>query len=394
MLQRSTVYVYTRDTAVHEPLSDLFQGFGMVPTFHEGDISRATIDAAQWRIPPNFLIVESTEYESVVRSVELLAEAAPEGMVYMIVLGRSNDVRLYRDLKALGVSEYMLLPLDMKELGDVLEEIDTRRAADLRYPPDRVAAFVGAKGGVGASTLAAMAAWHSAEDLSKRTLLIDCDIQLGMQDILFDLDQNGRPTNLYTGILDQPERIDGQIIDRAMERLDKPKHLNILSASLPMENATYSPEALDLILSSVHASIDSFVLDVPARNPFGLGVLLKAGLVFIVMTLDFAAVRNALAIKQFLAQNNYGGEVRIVFNRKGEMKVGELSVSDVEKKLGFPAIVLPFDQKSPGQALVRGASVLTVPGPLRSAFLEQIAPHLPHGAAPRKKSLISRILNG
>lgn len=392
MLQRATIYVYLRDGSDIERTRNIAESLDMICECHDGDITRAIVDASNWRIPPNFLVVEMPQDGSVMKAVELLAEAAPDGNTYLILVGADNNVRLYRDLKAMGVSDYIIKPIEEDEFRSVLLEIGDRRHAEMRYPPERVAVFAGARGGVGSSTLAAMAAYHSASTLARRTLLIDCDIQLGVQDILFNLDNNGRPTSNYVSMIENPDRIDGTVIERSMDRVEKPKGLNILSVSRPSESAVYDTEAIERIISSTHSSMESYIIDAPARNPFGFQLLMKAGLVFIVTSLDLAGARDAIAMKHFLMQHNFSGEIRLVANRKGFLKVGELSLEEMKKKIGIPATALPYDPRSPGQALISGRSVLDFPGPLSKAFLENIAPFLPHGVPPARKSLMSKIL--
>ena len=80
----------------------------------------------------------------------------------MIVIGRVNDVTLYRDLTRRGVSEYLIAPVGTIDI--------VRAICGLFSPPDakpvgRIIAVVGAKGGVGASTVAHNVAWAIARDL-------------------------------------------------------------------------------------------------------------------------------------------------------------------------------------------------------------------------------------
>src|SRR5712691_8670603 len=100
---------------------------------------------------PNVIIIESeSRGDEVLGSLDSLAEVCDAG-TRVIVIGRHNDVLLYRELTRRGVSDYLISPVGTL---DVVRSVCGLFSAPDAKPVGRVIAVIGAKGGVGASTVA------------------------------------------------------------------------------------------------------------------------------------------------------------------------------------------------------------------------------------------------
>ena len=107
---------------------------------------------------PQVLFVDLSESGDPLADINGLAEVCEPGTV-VIAAGQVNDVRLYRDLVASGIQDYLLKPLS----PDMLRDAFSHAQAMLNAPkqseasvdrPHCAVAVIGTRGGVGASTLA------------------------------------------------------------------------------------------------------------------------------------------------------------------------------------------------------------------------------------------------
>src|SRR5690606_3722436 len=107
---------------------------------------------------PNVLFVDLSESGDPLNDINALAEVCEPGTV-VIAAGQVNDVRLYRDLVASGIQDYLLKPLNPDMLRDAFAHAYTvLNAPKIAEPvverPHCAVAVIGTRGGVGASTIA------------------------------------------------------------------------------------------------------------------------------------------------------------------------------------------------------------------------------------------------
>jgi pilus assembly protein CpaE len=111
----------------------------------------AAIEAYQNSPTPNVIILESKNGgEDILGGLDQLAPVC-DAATRVIIVGRMNDIALYRELVRRGVSDYLIAPVGALQVVRAVCGLFTGPDAK---PVGRVIAVVGAKGGVGASTLA------------------------------------------------------------------------------------------------------------------------------------------------------------------------------------------------------------------------------------------------
>ena len=111
----------------------------------------AAVEAYQSSPTPNVVILESEHPgEDILEGLDQLANYCDAG-TRVVVIGRMNDVTLYRELVRRGVSDYLIAPVSTLQ---VVRAVCGLFSAPDAKPVGRVIAVVGAKGGVGASTVA------------------------------------------------------------------------------------------------------------------------------------------------------------------------------------------------------------------------------------------------
>src|ERR1700682_4616240 len=215
----------------------------------------AAVEAYRSSPTPNVILLEAEHRaEEILVQLDQLAEVCDSG-TRVIVVGRVNDVTLYRELTRRGVSDYLIAPIGTI---DVVRSICGLFSAPDAKAVGRIIAVVGAKGGVGASTVAHNVAWAVAREFKLDTVVVDLDLGFGTA----GLDYNQDPPQGVADAVFSPDRIDNAFIDRLLSKCTD--HLSLLAAPATLDRVyDFSAEAFDPIVDSLRATVPCIVLDVP-----------------------------------------------------------------------------------------------------------------------------------
>ncbi len=303
---------------------------------------------------PNILFVDLSESGDPLNDINALAEVCEPGTV-VIASGQVNDVRLYRDLVASGIQDYLLKPLN----PDVMREAFVHAQAMLSAPkavdassdrPHCAVAVIGTRGGVGASTLATSLAWLMSEKSGRSTALLDLDVHFGTGALTLDLE----PGRGLTDAIENPSRIDGLFIERAMVKAsDK---LSVLSAEAPINSPVMTDGAAFFQLQEeIRSAFECTVVDLPRAMLVNYPHLISDVQVAVLVTeLTLAAARDAIRIISWFKSNAPHTQLIVVANR---VPTGALEISrkdfegSIERKIDY---VIPLDTKTAVQAAKLG----------------------------------------
>jgi pilus assembly protein CpaE len=322
----------------------------------------AAIEAYRGSPTPNVIMLETEgRGEGILTGLDTLAEFCDAG-TRVIVVGRTNDVTLYRELVRRGVSDYMISPVGTL---DVVRSICGLFSAPDAKPVGRVIAVVGAKGGVGASTVAHNIAWAVARDLALDSVVTDLDLAFGTA----GLDYNQDPPQGIADAVFSPDRIDTAFIDRLLSKCSD--HLSLLAAPATLERAyDFGAEAFDGIFDALRATMPCVVLDVPHQwTGWTQRTLVSADDILIVATPDLANLRNAKNLFDFLRTQRLNDHRPFyMLNQVGVPKKPEIKPADFAKALeDQPVAVIPFEPALFGAAANNGQMIAEVSASHRNA---------------------------
>ncbi len=311
---------------------------------------------------PNILFVDLSESGDPLNDINALAEVCEPGTV-VIAAGQVNDVRLYRDLVASGIHDYLLKPLN----PDVLRECFGQAQTMLNAPrvaetaaaerPHCAIAVIGTRGGVGASTLATSLAWLMSTRAKRTTALLDLDVHFGTGALALDLE----PGRGLTDAIENPSRIDGLFIERAMVRASD--MLAVLSAEAPITSPIVTDGAAFYQLQEeIRGAFECTLVDMPRAMLVNHPHLISDIQVAVIAT-DFtlAAARDTIRMLAWFKSNAPHTRVVVVANRV--QPTGQLEISrkdfegSIERKIEF---VLPFEAKLAAQAAKLGKPLAEV----------------------------------
>lgn len=310
---------------------------------------------------PALVIVESLdEGPALLAQLDRLAQVCDAG-AKVVVIGSHNDIALYRELMRRGVSEYLVPPLQPLQLIGAI----TTLYADPASPfVGRQIAFVGARGGVGSSTVAHNLAYLLSETMQTNTVIVDLDLPFGTA----GLDFNQDPLQGVADALSQPDRLDPVLLDRMMARCSDRLSLFAAPATLDTDY-DISADAFEEVTNKIRATAPYVVLDLPHLwSGWMRRTLLGADDVVITAAPDLASLRNAKNIVDLVRQARPNDSPpQLVLNMVGSPGRPEIPTKDFGEALGLETgIVLPFDAKLFGQAANNGQMIEEV-GPKSKA---------------------------
>jgi pilus assembly protein CpaE len=320
-------------------------------TIHMGG-ARAAVDHYSSNQTPNLIVIESTlNRHSMISELDRLAESCDAG-TKVVVIGHVNDVLLYRELLKRGVSEYLIAPVSTPQ---IMESISNLYNDPQSGPVGNVMAFVGAKGGVGSSTICHNTAWTMSEVLKTNVVITDLDLAFGTT----GLDFNQDPVQGIADALASPERLDEVLLDRLLTKCSE--HLSIFAAPVVLDrDYDISSESCDVVLDMVRQNVPYVAVDLPHTwTGWAKRVLLNADEVVITAAPDLANLRNAKNIIDLLKQSRSNdGPPHLVVNTANMPKRPEITVKEFCQNLDLtPAAVIEFDSESFGQAANNGQMI-------------------------------------
>ncbi|GGD57276.1 pilus assembly protein CpaE [Erythrobacter arachoides] len=304
---------------------------------------------------PAILMVDLSESGDPLNDINGLAEVCEPGTV-VIAVGQVNDVRLYRDLLASGIHDYLLKPLSASQLRDALTNAQAvfanpRGGSEADNEHQHIStAVVGTRGGVGASTLATSLAWLFSIEHERSTALLDLDVHFGTGALSLDLE----PGRGLTDAIENPSRIDGLFIERAMIRAND--NLAIMSAEAPINSPLMTDgTAFVQLEEEFRQAFDMTVIDLPRNMLINFPHLLtEVNVVTLVTELTLASARDTIRILSWLKANAPGAHPMIVCN-KMQAGAAEISKADfeasIERKINFQ---IAMDQKAAANAAKLG----------------------------------------
>ena len=339
---------------------------------------------------PSLLMIESLDpADTLLAGLDRLAEVCDPG-TKVVIMGQFNDIALYRELMRRGVSEYLTPPLNPLQMIRAISGL----YADPATPfVGRTLAFVGAKGGVGASSLAHNFAWALSEHVQANTCIVDYDLPFGTA----ALDFNQDPIQGFADALSKPDRLDPVLMDRMVARCTERLSLFAAPATLD-DDFDIAASAYEEVGRKVRSTAPYVVLDLPhVWSGWMRQTLLSSDDVVIVATPDLASLRNGKNLIDIIRRGRPNdAPPHLVVNQVGLPGRPEIPVKEFSKALDLePALVMPFDAKLFGQAANNGQMIFEVNSKAKAAeglmtFAQQLSRR--EAPAPRPKGVLDRLL--
>lgn len=276
-----------------------------------------------------------------------------------------------------GVCEVLPNPFSDGDVATAVVNLTRKLAGTTEVSASNgvVYAFLPAKPGSGASTLAAYSALACARLANCHALLLDFDIRLGISSFVLKLDSK----NCIIDALENAARMDETLWDQLVSEREK---LDVLGSAPADFGVQVAADSFKSILKWARGRYTTVVVDLPGTmEDFEIETLQQAGTIFLVCGPDLTGLHMARRRVQRLHSLQLLDRVCVVMNRVD--KRSGLSMGDIESVLGRPVqISVPSDERGIAEA-VRDGSGVSAKGPLGvqiEAIARRMAGHAPAGS--------------
>ncbi len=339
---------------------------------------------------PRVLLIDISESTDPFRDMNRLAEVCMEG-TRVIALGKVNDVEMFRRLIQAGVDDYLVKPVSATTLSRAFTAVGRDKGAAREGGAlGRLIVVLGARGGIGTTTLAANLAWIVAHEQNRRSMLVDLDLQFGGLALALDIE----PSRGLAEALHDAGRIDDLLIDRAAVKVDE--QLSVLCAEEGLERATHvDPAAIEALMGRLRAGFECVVVDLP-RSMLAEHAHLVAAADAILVVTDYTllAARDCPRVLKRVREARPKGKVMLIADRVGAAGHGEIAKSDLEKTLDATIdYEIANDPKSAGSSAESGKPLAVVaPRGKAAAAIRAVAEQVMGGSDGGKQPLWRRLM--
>ena len=343
LLPTATVDIFVRDQETAQAaraLVDDWRFARVTISVEEGDVETA-IQSYQQAASPSLIIIETdTTDDSFTERLGTLSEHCSEG-TNAVIVGPVNDVNLYRNLTSMGVSDYLVRPVPQDILGEVIAKILIEQ---LGASGSRLIGVIGAKGGVGTTSIAQAMALGLSQNLGQKSFLMDLaggwsTMTVGMGfDPLAKLSEATRAAS--NNDMDSLKRM----------LFDSNDKLSVLATgSDPMLEFINEPHDVEHMINFIMQSYPVVVVDLSSTTQnLKKMVLSKAHEILMVSTPTLTSLRSARTLMQEIKTLQGGAlnGLELVINMQGFFPSKEVPKSDIAAALERePSAVLPYEPK-------------------------------------------------
>ncbi|OFX04924.1 MAG: CtpF protein [Alphaproteobacteria bacterium RIFCSPHIGHO2_12_FULL_63_12] len=329
-------------------------------TVHMGGMAKA-VDHFQTAATPNLIIVETLDGGS--ELFALLGELAEvcDPSTKVIVLGRANDIGLYRELMRQGISDYIVRPRSPLQ---IIKSIATLYIDPSAPPIGRTIAFVGARGGAGSSTLAHNVAWCAAEEMQSDTVILDLDLPFGTASLDFEQD----PTSGLIEALGSPERLDDVLLDRLLQ-----KHTDRLSLftapNLLDRDYDIDDQAFETVIDVVRGAAPTIIVDVPhIWTGWSKRLLQTADQIIITATADLAAFRNTKNLVDIISGSRPNDAPPLLVINQFDPKISSVQPAQYAEHVGLkPSVIFNWEPQLFHTAATNASPIIEVGAKTKTA---------------------------
>src|SRR5512146_2060030 len=278
-------------------------------------------DLATGARQPDVALIDLRGQEGLPLGVAMLKRHHPATEI--VILASQLDPALMLEAMRVGVSEFLSEPLRDSEIEAALARIVAKRTEGNTA---QVFAFIGAKGGVGTTTLAVNIATTLASVGGGHTLLLDLHLMGGDAGVYLGVE----PKFSVVDALENPDRLDEMFLKSLVARAKS--GVDVLASADRLVGVQFDALRVRSLIDFVTHHYRYVILDVPRMDPMMFEVLEPASEIVTVTSQEVASIRNAARLSNALGQR-YGREkVKVVVGRSN--RFAEIAREDMERALG------------------------------------------------------------
>ena len=306
-------------------------------------------------------------------ALELVESVGSQGSSTLMVYSSNPDPDLLVRCMRAGAREFLTVPLVPETMAEALVRAAARRPAARTRKTGKLLVFMGAKGGVGVTSVACNFAVALAQEPAQRTLLIDLDLPLGDAALNFGIVSEFSTVNA----LQATDRLDSAFLSKLLVKHSSGVY--ILAAPGKFPHFEPPAEAIEKLLLVARQEFDNVVVDVGSRLDLpGTALFSEASKIYLVTQAGIPELRNAnRLINQFFTAGN--PKLEIVLNRHESRTLG------VAEEHITKALTRPVQWKIPNDhALVRKMQINATPLVLGESAMAKLIRQMAQSVNPQQ----------
>ena len=314
-----------------------------------------------------------------------LVHALDGGGVRVVVVGERKDADLILQSMRKGAKEFVVASDDAALVRALRAQARPEGAANA----GTVVAVFGAKGGVGATTVATGLA-AALQARGERTCLVDLNLSMG--DVLAFLDLQGGYS--IADVIANMQRLDRQLLDASL--LTHRCGIHVIAQTHRLEDSErITPEGLSAVLSFLRQQYAAVVLDgLRSFDDLTLAALDAADRTLLLVTQEVPSVRDARRCADLIRRLGNDEKLLLVVNRF--QKGPQIDCDVIAENVGLPVgATLSNDYPTVVRAVNRGVTVLDeAPRSALARDVRSLAAQLAAGheeIAAGKPSILNRL---
>lgn len=292
----------------------------------------------------------------------------------IVLVTSSLDGQMMLEAMRAGVSECVVEPLTSQALDAALRRVIKETDAN----SSQVFAFIGAKGGVGTSTLAVNTAASLVHGNKGQVLLVDLHHSQGDAAVFL----GAEPRFSVIDALENSHRLDEALFRSLVEQTKA--GIDLLASSDRVLHAAVDSARTRALIEFIGRRYRYVVLDVPRSDVSVLDALESVSSLVVVASQEIGALKSAARMTQTFGHRYGSARVKFVVNRFDAR--AEIGQAEIEKVVGVSANLLPSDYRTAVDALNAGRPVVLDQDPRLSRAFRSFASELAGIAKPMRES--------
>lgn len=281
------------------------------------------------------LVVDlSADNEVSLKALEKVKQALPE--LYAIASNYHADGETVIATVRAGANDFLLQPLKRTEFREAMERLQRapRRSSGGASGLGRMYTFLGVKGGVGTTTLAVNFASVLAQR-KQNTVLLDLDVVAN--DVSMQL--GASPQYTLAEVAENLDRLDQALFEGFVAR--DPLGFYVVGPPEALENRLYFTDSMFRDFSTFLVEKYQAIVADAGKNisdELVFSALQSSSVVFLVMTQEFPAIRNAQRYISFLMRMGFNqDQIKIVVNQyRKKPQTGLATLEQLQQTLNQP----------------------------------------------------------
>ncbi len=343
LLPSSSVAIFSKDPDTLEAakkLPDDWRYARVDMMVEETEVVGATKSLGGMNSPDVVILQTDVIDDGFTGQLEELANNCDEGTA-AIVIGPDNDVNLYRKLIDMGVSDYLVRPVTEEMLSSVVARTLIERKG---ISESRLIGFLGAKGGVGTSSVVRASAWCSSDLMRQKTIVLDASGGWSTMSVGLGFE----PTTTLPEAIKALLSNDDDSFDRMI--FDAGNNLDVLATGSDiMLESSIDPAQIEMLIDHLMVKYPVVLVDLSCA-PIALAkaVIAQAHQVQIVTSANLVSLRLARSLVHEINEL-HGGEsevVELMVNMCGQNPDMEVSKGDIASAMEIEvSSLIPYAPK-------------------------------------------------